>query len=272
MDYIELIGPPAVGKTTLLTKLVDKRKQNATWKTHQEAVIDIADNLHWQQLNTLNERGLFLLNKLNFLKYKKLGISNILLHKLTGQISDTALKKYEYLLDAQLKSIEFLGPRISSINKCSFITWHLKALNQLCLMESFAYNNTILFTEGPLKTHYGLEHLHVDDITEDTLPNAIINCTIDLEENVKRIARRLITTGRVSKVHNKLNDANLDQLVTFTHNIAVRNIMVIKNLGIPVFDINLSQPVAASELEALSDFLARYSKKSSDLSSRFVTS
>lgn len=256
MNYIELIGPQGAGKSELLQLLVEKRNKTASWITYQEAVSDIVDSIRWNQLKKINNKLLYLLNKVNFVQYKEIGIHNTLISGFTEDIPHTIQKKYEYLMDAQFKCLESMELNISSINKYSLLSWHWNALNRVFILETLNYKKTVLLDEGPLKTHYGLFHINGKQINKETLPKAVIYCSIDLKQNLKRIEKRRIATGKLSKMHNDLNNEDMDCLVTSTHEIATKNFSYIKNLGIPTIEIDLSDSIIDSDLEKLNQFIA----------------
>lgn len=255
MSYIELIGPPGVGKTTLLHTLVNSRKPEKSWRTYEEAICNIIDTLSWNQLDSPKSKFLYLLYKANFTDYKKLGISNTTIKALIPQIAEVIQKKYEYLLEAQLQAIQTLSLQISPINKCSFIHWHLKALQKLFVLDSFGSTQTVLLDEGPVKTHYGLNQVNLNNISNDTLPNAIIYCTLGISKNIERIQNRSVTTGKKSTIHNNLNNEHLETLVNYTHQIAASNFTFIKTIGIPTFEVDLTNPAEELELEKLQNFI-----------------
>lgn len=254
MNYIELIGPPSVGKTTLLNTLANSRKTNE-WATYEEATYDIVDSLTWSQLYSPKSKLLYLINKVNFTNFKRLGINNTILKEVIPQVAGAIQKKYEYLVEAQLQAIQTLSLNISPINKCSFLNWHIQALQKLFMLETFGYTKTVLLAEGPFKNHHGLDQIHPNSITPNTLPNAVIYCTLSIANNIKRIQNRLALTGNISTIYNSLNKGQLEELVTYTHEIARVNVGSIKMLGIPIFEVDLTDHTPTPVLERIQQFI-----------------
>ncbi|MEL7834393.1 hypothetical protein [Fodinibius sp. Rm-B-1B1-1] len=254
MNYIEIIGPPGVGKSTLLKALVNRRK-NERWKTYQEAIINIANTLKWKQLGSSKSQLLYVLNKINVSKYKELGLANTIVQYEASQIANSIKKKYEYFVDAEFEALNKMPLRISAINKSSFLSWHIKSLNKLFIMEAFGYMPTVIFAEGPCKTHHGLKYIQEHKVTADTLPRAIIYCTLSAKDNIKRIQTRATATGSVSTIHNQLNDEQLETLVLYTHQVAEENLTFLKRLGIPTYELNLTDTQSDVELNHIQDFI-----------------
>lgn len=271
MNYIELIGPPGIGKSTLLNSLVNSRKNGDTWKTYHEAIFEMADSLSWNQLTSNKSRLLYLLYQANVTNYKKLGIANTIIKELAPRFTDAMQRKYEYFIESQLKAINTLSIQISPINKCSFINWHIQAIKKLFVLETFGYSNTVLFAEGPLKNHHGLNYITHEETTPETLPNAVIYCTLGIDKNIERIQKRKALTGSVSTIHNSLNKAQLEELVSYTHEIAKTNLGSIKMLRIPTYEVDLTHHISDSEMTNLQHFISSYSNIKLEHQLQFIT-
>lgn len=259
MNYIEMIGPPGIGKSTLLELLSDSRTKDASWKRYEEAIFDIAASLKWSQLKTPKSKLLYLINKSNISHYKKLGICNTIVNDVKRTFPNKVLTNYNFLVDAQLKAVQHIALNISPINKCSFINWHLQSLQKVFTLEAFHYEPTVIFEEGPLKTHFGLEQININHIEADSLPKAVIYCSLSIEDNLKRIQARKRTTGKLSAIHNELNKENLEQLVAYTHDVAASNYAFIRSIGIPTIEVDLSHPLTPSGIQQLNNFVTTYS-------------
>lgn len=261
MNYIEIIGPPGIGKSTLLKALVDGTKDKK-WKTYQEAIISIAKGLKLKELGSSKSRILYLLNKINLGGYKEFGISNTILQYEAPQIANSIQKKYEYFVDAEIKAVNEIPLRISAFNKSSFLTWHIQSLKKLFILEAFGYMPTVIFAEGPCKTHHGLTYIPKHNISADTLPKAIISCTLSVKENINRIQTRAIA-GSIGTVHNHLNNEPLETLVEYTHQLVRTNLMYLKGLGIPTYELNLTNMQSDAELNHIQNFITENINNSS---------
>lgn len=255
MNYIELIGPPGAGKSTLLEQLVNKSEKEIKWKRYEEAVIDIIDSLEWLQLKNTKCKALYLAYKLNFTGYKKLGIRNTLINELTSDISPNIQKKYEYLIESQFKALASLDKNISPINKSTLLNWHVKAVDKLFVLEALKYQKTVVFDEGPFKTHFGLHHIDLEQIKESTLPRAVIYCVCSIEENLKRVKNRISLTGQINKIHNKLNNKDLEYLVDYTQDIARKNVAFLESIGVPILNVDMTSPSEDSTLNKVRHFI-----------------
>jgi len=260
MHYIEIIGPQGVGKTTLLNELMKARTGIHIWKTYPEAVTEMADSLSWNRYERINGKFLHLLHKCNFTGFKKQGIANSLIREATVDFPVEIQKKYEYLVDSQFKAFEKINLDISPINRFYLIDWHMKALDRVFTLEMHKYGKTVLFDEGPLKTHYGLELLDQQNVNRDTLPKAVVYCFTGIKKNKKRLVKRMDHTGRLSRIHNELNNEDFETMVEFVHEVMERNMAVIRNLEIPVHEIELSERPGKKKLGQLIEFLDLHSK------------
>lgn len=258
MNYIELIGPPGIGKKTLLNTLADTRK-NKSWKTYEEVTYDITDSLTWNQLNSPKTKFLYLINKINIINYKRLGISNTIIKELAPQIAGVIQKKYDYLFDAQLQAVQTLPLELLPIKKYSFIRCHIQALQKLFVLESFGYTPAVVFDKGPCNTHHGLNKITPNNISPDTLPNAVIYCALSVSNNIERIQNQHTSAGKTSTMHHKLNHDPVETIVSSAHQIAASNLAFIKTMGIPVFEIDMTNSLTEPVLEKLHSFIDRHS-------------
>jgi hypothetical protein len=228
MNYIELMGPQGAGKTTLMRKLVMQRENGADWCTFDEAISEIADQVHWEGLSHWDQRLYWILRKADLFGVKRNGLSNKLIKCLRREEDLDVKKKYEYLIEAQIKAVAELEIGISPINLFYLLSWNYKALDRSFLLEEFNFGKTVLMDEGPFKTHYGLRYINPAKVIKDTLPAAVLYSTIDKKLNVERILDRFEKTGKFSRIHNRINKADLPEVTDTIHKISEENITVIR--------------------------------------------
>jgi hypothetical protein len=70
----------------------------------------------------------------------------------------------------------------------------------------------------------------------------------------------LALTGSISTIHNSLNKGQLEELVAYTHEIGRVNFGFIKMLGIPIFEVDLTDHITPLELDKLQQFVASNAK------------
>jgi hypothetical protein len=120
---------------------------------------------------------------------------------------------------------------------------HYRALDRNFLLEEFRYHRPVLTDEGPLKTHYGLHKIDPDAVDRRSLPAAVIYCRIGKKENVKRIMQRFDKTGRLSRIHNELNNDDIREVTLKLHNIHKKNLEMIKQLRIPLMILDMQKEI-----------------------------
>jgi len=259
MNYIEMIGPQGAGKTTLMKKLVKHRNGDSNWCTFDEAVIEIGGQVRWKDLKYMEQRLFWLMRKADLFDLKINGLSQKLVKSLRVQKHLEIKRKYEYQIEAQFHALAELDMDISPINLFHLMKLNYNALDRAFLLEEFNFPKTVVLDEGPFKTHYGLKYITPEKVVKDTLPNAVLYTTIDIQKNVKRIMKRYDDTGYFNRIHNRINREGIPEVTEKLHKILEDNIKEIRKLGIPVMELDLGAPINDNVIGEIEEFINQYS-------------
>lgn len=250
LNYIEFIGPQGAGKTTLLKKLIENREKNDSWCTYDEAIIEIANGLRWKDLRKSRQQMLWLMRKADLFNKKLNGLSIELVKSLRDKQDRTDLMiKFEFLIEAHIKAVAEMDMDISPDNLFNLMTWHYRSLKRFALLEEFRFfNKTVIMDEGPFKTHYGLQYIDPKKVNQDCLPMAIVYCRLDKEENIRRIMQRYSKTGRLSRIHNKYNNDNIEKVTSKLHDILTKNLHILQSMNIPILNLDMGTEVDTDQV------------------------
>jgi len=258
MNYIEIIGPQGVGKTSLLERLVAARPRGSSWVTYHEALFEIARQISWGDVNTMYGKYLYLLNRINPTSFKRIGISIKLINEIKPG-NKGSIEQFDYLIRSHITYMNSDDLDLSAVNKARLLNWHFNAVQRCLLLEAFGYSKTVIFDEGPYKNHYGLKVLAISSITPGTMPLAVINCYTSTMENFERIKKRAENTNRLSVIHKDMDDEALMAMVETIRNVNTSNAMFLRNAGVPVLDTDLSGDKKEHDIGRIITFLQEHS-------------
>ena len=94
------------------------------------------------------------------------------------------------------------------------------------------------------------------------MPDAVINCYLSYEENIRRIRERQDKTGRLSIMHRGTKDKyTLEDRVEMITKLNNKKVEVIKNANIPVLDVNMDDILQSDKIKYVDSFIKKYSIK-----------
>ena len=262
MNYIELLGPQGVGKTTLLNQLAERRTEEYEWKTYEEAIKEVAQSLSFNEMKTIYGKVLYLLNKLNPVDFKRMGLASRIIKDAIPEHSENAKSQYDNLFELHLSYMANNDLGVSSLKKIQLLNWHVKTLSRYFIFDTIQYQSTIVLDEGLLKNIYGFSEFHESKFNTCAMPDAVINCYLSYEENIRRIRERQDKTGRLSIMHRGTKDKyTLEDRVEMIAKLNNKKVEVIKNANIPVLDVNMDDILQSDKIKYVDSFIKKYSIK-----------
>lgn len=249
MNWIEIMGPSGIGKSTFLKKLRDYDSTKYNWVLQNEGFDEIILS---KKFYGRMDKILQLYIKQNWINSKKNIIRKILLDKKGVFLKGS--KEYSYLLDSYLE--HFLKKSSTSSEKAYRISVYKEIIEVLCLFDHYQFDKTVVFDEGPINHHPNLIGNLKDAIKK---PIGVVLCNLDLENNFQRIKMRERLRGRPSPLHIGLNDLELKNLIN-DHMVNYQNKKdIIIKLNIPYIEVNLADS-SNNEVEKASQFIDTYSR------------
>jgi len=244
---IEFIGPSGVGKSTFYNHYLSQRKPELHWFSKEEVVQQYANEI-------INIKELPL--RLQF--YIKFGIKRkyyeqwFYRHFIKGyknQIINESIDNYSILLDILIKDFAE-NKEVHPFNKLKMFNFYTQRLEELALVNHVGNNQKVLFDDGVIHNNSGLSNpLYFESLKNcDTtilkliLPSGVIYCDLPLEENLKRRKNR-IGSGKGTFLEKDLDMVSLKKLTIHSNKKVSEKIQNIKNLGIPVLQLNMNDTI-----------------------------
>lgn len=247
MKKIELIGASGVGKTTFSKELL---KSKRAWKTPDEARIEIVRNMTFKNFKSHKQKLCYLLLKLNIFpninsKFASHSLSNYVKEKMYNDMN-----KYNDLISLMLNSI-INDNEIESFRKGEFIAFYMNLIiNDIIAIEDSNENSLILYDDGIVHNTIGLlneEYFNLmitknHKILDYVLPQAVIFCELNIEDNIKRRKQR-IANGKGTCFETNLSHDKIVQICQKSISNSNNKISLLKKYNIPILKINMNDPV-----------------------------
>ncbi len=229
MIRIDIIGPPGVGKTKLLTTLV-KKSRNRKWVSNYEALLKV---IHSSQESVLKK--IFLTFLLRSFPLRKRSFTftrffNTTQHynELLSPLMETFRLKFEKTINNS--EID------TSIAFNSFHNYLLQ-IKEICLVQDCCKGKIVLFDESLTQhtNHTIIEKIHIEKCQE-AFPHGIIYLTGNLDTIKQRLLQKNIKDNNSQHFNRKVT---LD-VETMMKN-AERKAVLFNEIGIPVLTIDTTQ-------------------------------
>lgn len=233
MNWIEIAGPSSVGKSTLLKKLSAQRSaKNQEWVLPHEAIIEIAKNRKNNSYKGVKNKLKHVLLKSEFFSDRQ----NIFAQKLmqVSKRNEKALRNYIFLMEPYLEKI--VEENKDAMFKVKMINWYQGILKNAAIIDTYGYEKTVIFDEGLFNNNKN-GFVELDKTEKWLLPNAVLFCGLNIQENFERIKNR----ERIMPYYRGLTDEALyEEIKKYWHKNELK-IEKIKSLNIPVLEVSLEK-------------------------------
>jgi deoxyadenosine/deoxycytidine kinase len=230
MNWIEIMGPSGIGKSTLLKSLSKIRQCKNDWVFLNEGLQELA-------INNANETSINKILKIylsqSLLNRSKNLVVNSLLNRKNAYLKDAY--RYSPLIESYINYHVNISTN-NAVEKAYRISLYKSIIEQLCIFDYYNYTKLVLLDEGPLNHH---PDLAITDWSKDqTLPNGIVFCHLDPNENFKRIKSRQ-KKGRLVPLHKGLTDTELKEFIIQSNFDYLEKRKLLISKDIPYIDLDL---------------------------------
>lgn len=238
MNWIEALGPPSVGKSYLLNKLIKvaiKNDLKREWLGEKEWAEAVTPNLKFNQCNNLYQKILLIYSQQKNISYKRLGCQNVLLKKISQGLLNIEESHWAYYMENHLKGV--CESNYKPFQKLFLIEGYSRLLERLHFYSLRRLEKAVYIDEGPIHCNFGLDQGFKVSSNSDR-PVLIIHYKESVEMILNRIKKKEDETGKRCAWYKGLNDVGLrkkiDEILNFTN----EKVNHLKKNNIPVLEIN----------------------------------
>ncbi|SDS25070.1 ATP-binding cassette domain-containing protein [Christiangramia echinicola] len=232
MNWIEIMGPSGIGKSTLLNSLSKFRNNRNDWVYLNEGLEILAKN---NLDSSISDKILKYYLKQKVLNTKKNVLVKSILDGKRAYLENG--KNYSALVESYLK-YHFYFPSSNALEKTYRISLFKTIIEQMCTFDFYNFRIPVLLDEGPLNHHPDLKQN--DWEKKQITPKGIIFCHLDIDENFDRVKRRE-KNGRLVPLHEGMEDYELKESIKSNYDLYLEKRDLLIAEGIPYFDIDLKK-------------------------------
>ncbi len=237
MNWIEALGPPSVGKSYLLNRLIKVAVKNdlkREWLAEKEWAETVTPNLKFNQCNNLYQKILLIYSQQNIFSYKKHGCQTVLLNKISQGLLNIEESHWAYYMENHLKGV--CESNYPAFQKLFLIEGYSRLLKKLYFYSLRRLEKAVYIDEGPIHNNFGLDQSFKISANSDR-PALIIHYKEGLEIILSRIKKKETETGKRCVWYKGLNDNGLRKKIEEVNSFTNAKVIHLKKNNIPVLEI-----------------------------------
>ena len=254
MKRIEFTGAAGVGKSTLFSKLLEKRVERSSWYTPKEALINTVKE-NFKSKHPFNRRGLIQYN-ISPQYHEKW--SREILASYKWKIYKSSLPSYNSWINFFIEAYNENKTHPASA-KMEHFNLFFSQIEELSTLSYFNFKDKIIYEEGLLQHNPGIteltsfQQIKYSEENKFQLPVAVVYCKLSVEENYKRRKNR-IAQGKGTQNEREKSDKDLLDLCTRMNDRISRRVEVLKAIGIPILEVDMSSDLSKN-VEKVNSFI-----------------
>ncbi|MCC5894484.1 MAG: hypothetical protein JJU16_03410 [Alkalibacterium sp.] len=262
MNRIELIGAPAIGKSTLLNNMINERV-TSEWKTVDEKKEDVVSDKKNLNSSSLASLISFYTLKFRIFNNKKNVFINYLFNTYENDAVDRYGNEYHEIMACkinELKSEQFANAFVDA----KLIKFYYKILvEDILIMKLLNINDYIVYDEGIIHNlgtvakALDFKNLlsKLDKMTVNSvLPKAVIHCELSLSDYYERRLNR-IKNEKSTSIDRYMDEGELYKECEKSLKRSNDKVNTLIELGVPVLVLKMDENIKDNAIKA-NDFLS----------------